>query len=173
MSSNQTSILEQIKAMSCEDRHKLLNLLNEKESILVKPYNYEFFQDCHLNSNPYNLKSYQKPVCLHKELIAPRYYCIICKEIEKQQKIEDATAFENAREPVFVEPLNLSGYKCVKENPYNLKLNQKPVCPHKTLLAPYYYCTFCSYKQFIDKEKDKADTELFNNVAIEKFFSSL
>ena len=173
MSSNQPSILEQIKAMSCEDRHKLLDLLNEKQSVFVKPYNYEFFQDCHLNSNPYNLKSYQKSVCPHQELIAPRYYCIICKELEKQQKIEDDIKFENAKEPVFVEPLNISGYQTPKENPYNLKLNQKPVCPHKTLLAPYYYCSFCREKQFIDKEKEKADKELFNNVAIEKFFSSL
>ena len=144
MSSNQPSILEQIKAMSCEDRHKLLNLLNEKESILVKPLNFERFDDCGFNENPYNLKSYQKPVCPHKELIAPCYYCIFCREIEKKRKIED-----------------------------DIKLNQKPVCPHKTLLAPHYYCTFCSYKEFIDKDKDKADTELFNNVAIEKFFSSL
>ena len=144
MSSNLPSLLEQIKAMSCEDRHKLLDLLNEKQSIFVKPYNYEFFQDCHLNSNPYNLKSYQKPVCPHQELIAPRYYCIFCKELEKQQKIED-----------------------------DIKLNQKTVCPHKTLLAPYYYCSFCREKQVIDNEKNKVDFELFNNVAIEKFFSSL
>ena len=148
MSSNPLSLLEQIKAMSCEDRNKILNLLNEKQSILVKPLNFEIFENCHLNSNPYNLKSYQKPVCPHQELIAPRYYCIICKELEKQQKRED-----------------------------DIKLNQKPVCPHKTLLAPDYYCTFCSYKEFIDKDKDKdkdkVDTELFNNVAIEKFFSSL
>ena len=173
MSSNPSSLLEQINAMSCKDRHKLLNLLNEKESIFVKPLNFERFDDCGFNENPYNLKSYQKPVCPHKELIAPRYYCIFCKEIEKKQKIEDAIAFENAKEPVFVEPLNISGYKCVKENPYNLKLNQKPVCPHKTLLAPYYYCSFCIEKKIIDKSKDKVDTELFNNVAIENFFSSM
>jgi hypothetical protein len=164
MSSNPSSLLEQIKAMSCEDRHKLLNLLNEKESILVKPLNFERFDDCGFNENPYNVKSYQKPVCPYKELIAPRYYCIFCKEIEKKQKKEDAIAFENAREPVFVEPLNLSGYTKTKENPYNLKLNQKPVCPHKTLLAPYYYCSFCNDKQFIEKEKVKVNTELFSSM---------
>ena len=173
MSLNPPSILEQIKAMSCEDRHKLLNLLNEKESILVKPLNFERFDDCGFNENPYNLKSYQKPVCPHKELIAPRYYCIFCKEIEKKQKIEDAIAFENAREPVFVEPLNISGYKTPKVNPYNLKLNQKPVCPHKTLLAPYYYCCFCREKQVIDNKKNIVDIELFNNIALERFFSSM
>lgn len=108
MSSNPLSLLEQIKAMSCEDRHKLLNLLNEKESILVKPLNFERFDDCGFNENPYNVKSYQKPVC-----------------------------------------------------------------HHKTLLAPYYYCSFCNDKQFIEKEKVKVNTELFNNVAIEKFFSSM
>ena len=102
MSSNLPSILEQIKAMSCEDRHKILNLLNEKQSIFVKPLNFEIFEDCGFNQNPYNLKSYQKPVCPHKELIAPHYYCIICRELEKKQKIED-----------------------------DIKLNQKTVCPTK------------------------------------------
>ena len=84
------TIIEQIKAMSCEERHYLLDLLNEKESILVepkiKPTHAKHWHDCYTNlhpPNPYGLKKYQKPICIHIDLVKPYYSCITCTDTIK------------------------------------------------------------------------------------------
>ena len=74
------SLIEQIKTLTFEERHQILTLLNEKEPKLVVPLKNLLITDI-IDPNYYRVKSHQTPVCLHKELIAPRYSCDECNNI--------------------------------------------------------------------------------------------
>jgi hypothetical protein len=75
------SLIEQIKTLTFEERHQILTLLNEKEPKLVVPLKNRLITDIIDDPNYYGVKSHQKPVCQHKELIASRYSCDECNNI--------------------------------------------------------------------------------------------
>jgi hypothetical protein len=87
-----TSLIEQIKDLSFEERNQIIKLLNEKEPKLVAPLQNRLIYD-KIHPNPFGLKEYQKPVCTHNELIAPRYSCDECNGIHRKKL--DAIKKEN------------------------------------------------------------------------------
>ena len=122
------SLFEQIKALSFEERHQILSLLNEKEPVLVTP-NHNYLLYGNIIENPFNLKAYQKPLCPHKELLAPRYLCDKCNTIEQKR----LNAIKQEKERIAKEDEILYRVERLKQAPIDLKNDKEWLYTHSNI----------------------------------------
>ena len=123
-----SSLFEQIKALSFEERYQILELLNEKEPVLVTPFQNHLICDT-IRENPFNLKAYQKPVCQHKELTAPRYSCNECNKI-KQERLD---AIKKEKDAIAAEDEKLYRVERLKQAPIDLKNDKEWLYAHSNI----------------------------------------